>query len=118
MFGGYADGKMTRRKFPANAGKYTAAGVTRAMILVQMAPNQARAQQVAPDDPTIETMIAEYDSPRGHCTIRGMMAKPAGATGSLPAVLVIHENRVLSPLSKTWCAAPPRPDTLPLATMA
>jgi len=95
MFNGYVDGKMTKREFLANAGKSTAAGVTRAMIVEQIAPNQARAQPVAPDDPTIETMIAEYDSPRGHCIIKGLMAKSAGVTGPLPAVMVTHENRGL-----------------------
>ncbi len=33
----------------------------------------------------------------GHGTISGLMAKPAGATGKLPAVLVVHENRGLNP---------------------
>ena len=42
-------------------------------------------------------MTAEYESPNGHGTIKGLMAKPAGATGKLPAVLVIHENRGLNP---------------------
>jgi carboxymethylenebutenolidase len=97
MFDGYVHGKMTKRDFLKNATKYTAAGVTGAMILEQLAPNYAWAQQVAPDDPAIETMIAEYDSPQGHGTIKGLMAKPAGATGKLPAVLVIHENRGLNP---------------------
>lgn len=97
MFDGYVHGKMTKREFLSNAGKYTAVGVTGAMILDQLAPNYAWAQQVAPDDPAIETMTAEYNSPEGHGTMKGLMAKPAGATGKLPAVLVIHENRGLNP---------------------
>lgn len=97
IFDGYVHGKMTKRDFITKAGKYTAAGVTGAMILEQLAPNYALAQQVAPDDPAIETMVAEYESPEGHGTIKGLMAKPAGATGPLPAVLVIHENRGLNP---------------------
>lgn len=62
-----------------------------------MQPNYALAQQVAPDDPDIETLIAEYESPEGHGTMRGLMAKPANADGPLPAVLVVHENRGLNP---------------------
>ena len=88
---------MSKREFIARAGRYTAAGVTGAMILEQLQPNYALAQQVAPDDPSIRTMMAEYDSPRGHGTIRGLMAMPADATGPLPAVLVVHENRGLNP---------------------
>ena len=97
IFDGYVHGKMTKRDFISRAGKYAAAGVTGAMILDQLQPNYALAQQVAPDDPAIETSVAEYASPDGHGTIRGLMAKPAGADGPLPAVLVIHENRGLNP---------------------
>jgi carboxymethylenebutenolidase len=97
IFDGYVHGKMSKREFMTRAGKYAAAGVTGAMILEQLAPNYALAQQVAPDDPDIETMTAEYESPEGHGTIQGLMARPAGATDPLPAVLVIHENRGLNP---------------------
>ncbi len=97
VFDGYVHGKLTKRQFIEQAGKYAAAGVTGAMILEQLQPNYAWAQQVDPDDPAIETMIAEYESPEGHGTIRGLMAKPAGTTDPLPAVLVVHENRGLNP---------------------
>jgi carboxymethylenebutenolidase len=88
---------MSKRDFIARAGRYAAAGVTGAMILDQLQPDYALAQQVAPDDPAIETAIAEYPSPDGHGTIRGLMAWPADADGPLPAVLVVHENRGLNP---------------------
>ena len=97
IFDGYVHGKITKRQFIERAGKYAAAGVTGAMILEQLAPNYALAQQVAPDDPAIETMRTSYDSPEGHGTIEGLMAMPAGAEGPLPAVLVVHENRGLNP---------------------
>ena len=71
--------------------------MTAAAVLESLQPNYALAQQVDPDDPDIETMVVEYESPEGHGTIKGLMAKPAGATGKLPAVLVIHENRGLNP---------------------
>lgn len=38
-----------------------------------------------------------YPSPNGHGEVNGYLVKPAGATGKLPAVLVIHENRGLNP---------------------
>ena len=97
IFDGYVHGAMSKREFITRAGKYAAAGVTGAMILEQLQPNYAWAQQVAPDDPDIEVMEETYDSPNGHGEIKGLMAKPAGATGPLPAVLVIHENRGLNP---------------------
>lgn len=97
VFDGYVHGKFSKREFIAKAGRYAAAGVTGAMILDQLQPNYALAQQVAPDDPEIETEVIEYESPEGHGTIRGLMARPAGAEGPLPAVLVVHENRGLNP---------------------
>ena len=97
MYDGYVHGKMSKREFLAGAGKYVAAGVTAAAVLESLQPNYALAQQVAPDDPDIETEWIEYDSPEGHGTIRGLMARPAGATEPLPAVLVVHENRGLNP---------------------
>ena len=100
IFDGYVHGTMTKREFLNRATKYTAAGVTGAMILEQLQPNYALAQQVAPDDLDIETEVIEYESPEGHGTIKGLMAKPAGATGPLPAVLVVHENRGLNPYSE------------------
>lgn len=97
IFDGYVHGKITKRDFMRQAGKYAAAGVTGAMIFEQLQPNYAWAQQVAPDDAAIETAVTEYQSPNGHGTIRGLMAKPANASGKLPAVLIVHENRGLNP---------------------
>lgn len=96
IFDGYVHGRMSKREFIERAGKFAAAGVTGAMILEQLQPNYALAQQVAPDDPAIETMTAEYMSPEGNGRMTGLMAKPMGATGKLAAVLVIHENRGLN----------------------
>ncbi|MFN3147071.1 MAG: YghX family hydrolase [Paracoccaceae bacterium] len=97
IFDGYVHGKITKRQFISQASRYAAAGVTGAMILEQLQPNYAWAQQVAPDDPAIVTETVSYESPEGHGTISGLMARPANATGPLPAVLVIHENRGLNP---------------------
>ena len=96
IFDGYVHGKLSKREFIREAGRYAAAGVTGLMILNQLSPDYALAQQVSPDDPAIETARVEYPSPDGHGTVRGLMAKPKGATGKLPAVLVVHENRGLN----------------------
>jgi carboxymethylenebutenolidase len=52
---------------------------------------------VAPTDARLQTRSLEIDSPQGNGKIRAYLAKPAGATGKLPAVLVVHENRGLNP---------------------
>ena len=43
--------------------------------------------------PSVETV----QSPQGNGTIKGYFARPANASGKLPAVLVVHENRGLNP---------------------
>jgi carboxymethylenebutenolidase len=97
LYDGYVHGEMSKRDFLSGAGKYLAAGVTAAAVLESLQPNYALAQQVAPDDPDIETMRVTYPSPDGHGEIEGLMAKPADTTRQLPAVLVVHENRGLNP---------------------
>ncbi|WP_299812551.1 YghX family hydrolase [uncultured Roseibium sp.] len=93
----YAHGKITKREFLSGAAKFAVAGVTAAMLLDQLSPNYAHAQQVAPDDADIVTERITYPSPNGHGEVNGYLVRPAGATGKLAAVLVVHENRGLNP---------------------
>jgi carboxymethylenebutenolidase len=97
IFDGYVHGKLTKREFIREAGKFAAAGVTGLMILNQLKPDYALAQQVQTDDPAIITSRVTVPSPDGHGSINGLLAKPAKAKGKLPTVLVIHENRGLNP---------------------
>jgi carboxymethylenebutenolidase len=97
IFDGYVHGKLTKRDFIAQAGKFAAAGVTGAMIFDQLRPDYALAAQVAVDDPAIITERPAVPSPDGHGTIAGLMARPAKAKRKIPAVLIIHENRGLNP---------------------
>ena len=100
LYDGYVHGKMTKRDFLTGATQYVAAGVTAMAVLESLQPNYALANQVAEDDADIMVSDITYDSPDGHGTINGYMAAPAGATGKLPAVLVVHENRGLNPYIK------------------
>lgn len=93
----YAHGRLTKREFLDRASKYAVGGVTAAMLLNQLSPNYALAQQVAEDDPSIATTWVTYASPNGHGEIRAYEAKPADFAAPGPAVLVIHENRGLNP---------------------
>ena len=97
LYDGYVHGKMSKRQFLDHAAKYTLGGAAAVAVLDSLQPNYALAQQVPPDDPAIETEVIEYDLPEGTGTVKALLAKPAGATGPLPAVLVIHENRGLNP---------------------
>ena len=79
------------------AGKYAVGGLTAAGILDLMNPKFAEAQLVPTDDKRIKTEWVEIDSPKGYGKIKAYVVKPANATGKLPGVLIIHENRGLNP---------------------
>ncbi len=93
----YAHGKITKREFLDKAGKFAVGGVTAAALLTMLSPDYALAEQVSFNDPDIVPEYINYPSPNGHGEVRGYLVKPAEATGPLPAVLVIHENRGLNP---------------------
>jgi carboxymethylenebutenolidase len=96
IFDEYVHGHIDRRGFLDKAAKFAVGGVTAGMLLDSLNPVFA-AQQVAKDDKRLRTEYLEYPSPQGSGTARGYLVRPAGATGKLPAVLVIHENRGLNP---------------------
>ena len=97
VFDQYVHGDIDRRGFFDRAAKYVAAPMTAAIALDLLSPKFAEAQQVAKDDKRIKTESVEIDSPKGYGKIKAYVAKPANATGKLPTVLVIHENRGLNP---------------------
>lgn len=93
----YAHGKITKREFLDRAGKFAVGGLTATALLSLLSPNYALAEQVSFNDPDIVADYMTYPSPNGHGDVRGYLVRPAAATGPLPAVLVIHENRGLNP---------------------
>lgn len=97
LFDLYVHGDIDRRAFFDGAKKFAVGGVSAAALVESLSPNFAWAQQVAKDDPRIKTEWAEVASPNGLGRIRGYLVKPANATGKLPGVLVVHENRGLNP---------------------
>ena len=97
LFDQYVHGDIDRRGFIDRAGKFAVGGMTAGMLLDALNPKFAEAQQVAKDDKRIKTELVEYPSPQGYGKMRGYLVRPAGATGKLPAILVVHENRGLNP---------------------
>jgi len=97
LFDGYIHGAISRRDFLDRAAKYAVGGFTAAAMLESLTPNYAWAQQVPKDDPRLKTEYLTYASPQGSGTMRGYFVRPANASGKLPGVVVIHENRGLNP---------------------
>lgn len=96
----YAHGKITKREFLDRAGRYTVGGLTAVALFNMLKPDYAMAEQVSFNDPDIKATYETYDSPNGNGEVKGYVVKPTNATGKLPAVLVIHENRGLNPYIK------------------
>ena len=97
LFDGYIHGRLSRRDFLDGAARYAVGGFTAAAMLETLRPNYAWAQQVAKDDPRIKTEYLSYPSPQGSGTMHGYYVRPTNATGKLPGVVVMHENRGLNP---------------------
>ena len=97
LFDAYVHGDIDRRGFLDRAAKFAIGGMTAAMALDALSPKFAEAQQVPKDDKRLKAEYVEYDSPKGYGKMRGYLARPATATGKLPGILVVHENRGLNP---------------------
>jgi len=97
LFDAYVHGAIDRRGFLERAQKFAVGGVTAGMLLAALSPDFAAGQVVPRDDARIRTRMLDYASPQGSGSMRGYLALPANASGKLPGVLVIHENRGLNP---------------------
>jgi carboxymethylenebutenolidase len=97
LFDLYVHGDINRRAFLDGAQKFAVGGVTATALYEMLKPNYAWAVQVPPDDKRIKTESVTVQSPQGNGSIKGVLARPANATGKLPVILVVHENRGLNP---------------------
>jgi carboxymethylenebutenolidase len=97
LFDKYVHGDIDRRGFLERATKYAVGGMTASMLLDALSPRFAEAQQIPKDDKRLKATMVEYASPKGQGKMRGYLVRPANASGKLPGVLVVHENRGLNP---------------------
>jgi carboxymethylenebutenolidase len=97
LFDLYVHGDIDRRGFFEGAKKFAVGGVTVTAIWESLRPNYAWAEQVPKNDSRLKTSYETVSSPQGNGSIKGYFVRPANATGKLPAVLVVHENRGLNP---------------------
>jgi carboxymethylenebutenolidase len=97
LFDAYVHGTIDRRGFLDRAQKFAVGGLTAVGLLAALSPDFAMGQVVPKDDKRIQTSMVDYASPNGSGTVKGYLARPANATGKLPGILVVHENRGLNP---------------------
>ena len=96
LFDAYVHGDIDRRGFLERARRFAVGGLTAAGLLAALSPDFARAQ-VAPDATGLRIETIALDSAQGYGSLPGYLCRPAKASGPLPAVLVVHENRGLNP---------------------
>lgn len=97
LYDDYAHSKIDRRAFMERLSLYAIGGITVGSLMSFMMPNYKDTMLVAPDDERISSDYINYDSPKGGGTIKGLLSKPNNASGKLPGIVVVHENRGLNP---------------------
>ncbi|XZE18889.1 dienelactone hydrolase family protein [Pirellulaceae bacterium SH449] len=97
LYDEFVHGRISRRDFSQRIAAIATAGVTAEVIIQSLAPNYAWAQQIDPKDARIKTERYSYESPKGGGKISGLLAYPATGAEKFPSVLVVHENRGLTP---------------------
>jgi len=97
LFDQFVHGDISRRTFIDRAAGIAGSAAAATALLASLTPQFAHAQQVKADDARIATRRQSFDSPQGNGQVSGYLARPAGAKGKLPVVLVVHENRGLNP---------------------
>ncbi len=94
LYDTYTHGGMNRRSFLDRLAALvgSAAGATALLPILQN--NYAHAQTVPENDQRITAETVEIPGAQG---LKGYLVKPTNASGKLPTVIVIHENRGLNP---------------------
>jgi carboxymethylenebutenolidase len=95
LYDEYTHLTLDRRDFMNKLIRLTGSAAAAAAIVPLLEANQARAAIVAEDDARLKTETVSY--PGAAAEMTGYLARPVEASGKLPAVIVIHENRGLNP---------------------
>ena len=97
LYDDYAHNRVSRRLFLDKLSTYAVGGLTLPSLLSFISPDYVKKIQIKQDDPRLVSEYIHYDSPKGGGSIKGLLSKPADATGKLPGIVVVHENRGLNP---------------------
>ena len=97
LYDEYAHNRLDRRKFVERLSLYAVGGITLSSLMSFIMPDYKTTGLVTKDDPRIVSEYITYKSPNGGGSIKGLLSRPADASGKLPAVVVVHENRGLNP---------------------
>jgi carboxymethylenebutenolidase len=87
---------LDRRDFMQKLKRLTGSAAAAAAVAPMLAASNAKAAMVAEDDKRLKAETITWPGADGQ-TMAGYLAVAADASGPLPAVMVIHENRGLNP---------------------
>jgi carboxymethylenebutenolidase len=91
----YTHLSLDRRAFMQKLTALTGSAASAAAIAPLLAANSAQAEIIPEADPRVKAEDVTYPGEGGD--MKGYLVRPADASGKLPAVIVIHENRGLNP---------------------
>jgi carboxymethylenebutenolidase len=94
LYDEYTHLTLDRRDFMAKLTRLAGSGAAAAAIVPLIAANKASAAVVDPADPRVKAQTTSFPGATGE--VKAYLALPAAASGRLPAVIVIHENRGLN----------------------
>ncbi|MCG7393997.1 dienelactone hydrolase family protein [Microvirga sp. ACRRW] len=94
LYDDFTHGGMSRRNFLDKLAALAGSSAAATALLPILQNNYAMAQTVQESDPRITTEMVDIPGAQG---LKGYLVKPKDASGKLPTVIVIHENRGLNP---------------------
>ena len=94
LYNEYSKGSMDRREFLRNLTVIAGGTATAYSLLPELENRYAEAEVVPKDDARLHTEYVKYPGEKGE--IKAYLAKPKG-DAKLPSMIVIHENRGLTP---------------------
>lgn len=95
LYDEYTHERLDRRVFMDRLAQIAGGTTAAAALLPVLEANYAKAAIVPADDARLT--IEEVSFPGADGDVQGYLARPADASGALPGVVVIHENRGLNP---------------------
>lgn len=95
LYDDYTHSRVDRRTFLKRLAQVAGSMAAAEALLPLLASSQAHAAIVAADDARVSASRVTW--PGGKGELSGYLARPKDAKGKLPAVVVIHENRGLTP---------------------
>ncbi len=93
LYDEYTHITLDRRAYMAKLTAIAGSAAAAAAVTSLIEASKASAQIVKSDDPRISAQMVTYPGEGGEMS--GYLCKPANASGKLPSVIVIHENRGL-----------------------